>query len=57
MTPARADASGILTAFSIPGEEGNERLAMDRVAAAVDGPRPRARPASSASRPPSARRR
>src|SRR4051794_29832574 len=29
--------SGILTAFSIPGEEGNERLAMDRVAAAVDG--------------------
>src|SRR3954447_25750817 len=28
--------SGILTAFSIPGEEGNERLAMDRVAAAVD---------------------
>ncbi|MFL5714323.1 MAG: SpoIIE family protein phosphatase [Chloroflexota bacterium] len=32
-----SDASGILTAFSIPGEEGNERLAMDRVAAAVDG--------------------
>ena len=29
--------AGILTAFSIPGEEGNERLAMDRVAAAVDG--------------------
>ncbi len=29
--------SPILTAFSIPGEEGNERLAMDRVAAAVDG--------------------
>jgi serine phosphatase RsbU (regulator of sigma subunit)/anti-sigma regulatory factor (Ser/Thr protein kinase) len=27
--------SGITTAFSIPGEEGNERLAMDRVAAAV----------------------
>ncbi|HEV8403052.1 MAG TPA: SpoIIE family protein phosphatase [Candidatus Limnocylindrales bacterium] len=26
-----------VTAFSIPGEEGNERLAMDRVAAAVDG--------------------
>ena len=35
---ARAtDASGILTAFSIPGEEGNERLAMDRVAAAIEG--------------------
>jgi anti-sigma regulatory factor (Ser/Thr protein kinase) len=35
-----ADAAGtspILTAFSIPGEEGNERLAMDRVAAAVGG--------------------
>ena len=31
------DASGILTAFSIPGEEGNERLAMDRVAAAIEG--------------------
>ncbi len=29
--------SPILTAFSIPGEEGNERLAMDRVAAAVEG--------------------
>jgi serine phosphatase RsbU (regulator of sigma subunit)/anti-sigma regulatory factor (Ser/Thr protein kinase) len=27
----------IVTAFSIPGEEGNERLAMDRVAASVDG--------------------
>jgi serine phosphatase RsbU (regulator of sigma subunit)/anti-sigma regulatory factor (Ser/Thr protein kinase) len=37
---ATADAAGtspIVTAFSIPGEEGNERLAMDRVAAAVDG--------------------
>src|SRR4051812_41981341 len=33
---ASSDAA-ILTAFSIPGEEGNERLAMDRVAAAVDG--------------------
>jgi len=32
-----AATSPILTAFSIPGEEGNERLAMDRVAAAVDG--------------------
>jgi len=32
------EASPVLvTAFSIPGEEGNERLAMDRVAAAVDG--------------------
>ncbi len=27
--------SSIVTAFTIPGEEGNERLAMDRVAAAV----------------------
>ncbi len=38
--PVRDDAAGtspILTAFSIPGEEGNERLAMDRVAAAVGG--------------------
>ena len=25
----------LITAFSIPGEEGNERLAMDRVAAAI----------------------
>ena len=25
----------LVTAFSIPGEEGNERLAMDRVAAAI----------------------
>ncbi len=32
-----ATGSGIITAFSIPGEEGNERLAMDRVAAAVGG--------------------
>jgi serine phosphatase RsbU (regulator of sigma subunit)/anti-sigma regulatory factor (Ser/Thr protein kinase) len=32
-----SEGAGILTAFSIPGEEGNERLAMDRVAAAVDG--------------------
>ena len=30
-------ASQLVTAFSIPGEEGNERLAMDRVAAAVEG--------------------
>ena len=29
--------SQLVTAFSIPGEEGNERLAMDRVAAAVAG--------------------
>jgi serine phosphatase RsbU (regulator of sigma subunit)/anti-sigma regulatory factor (Ser/Thr protein kinase) len=28
-------ASQIVTAFSVPGEEGNERLAMDRVAAAI----------------------
>jgi anti-sigma regulatory factor (Ser/Thr protein kinase) len=35
--PDAAGTSPILTAFSIPGEEGNERLAMDRVAAAVDG--------------------
>ena len=28
-------APALVTAFSIPGEEGNERLAMDRVAAAV----------------------
>jgi serine phosphatase RsbU (regulator of sigma subunit)/anti-sigma regulatory factor (Ser/Thr protein kinase) len=28
-------ASLIVTAFTVPGEEGNERLAMDRVAAAV----------------------
>lgn len=34
---ARTDDSSVLTAFSVPGEEGNERLAMDRVAAAVDG--------------------
>jgi serine phosphatase RsbU (regulator of sigma subunit)/anti-sigma regulatory factor (Ser/Thr protein kinase) len=33
---AQADeAPNLTTAFSIPGEEGNERLAMDRVAAAV----------------------
>jgi serine phosphatase RsbU (regulator of sigma subunit)/anti-sigma regulatory factor (Ser/Thr protein kinase) len=34
---ARDESSGpaIITAFSIPGEEGNERLAMDRVAAAI----------------------
>ena len=34
---ASAGSSGgaILTAFSVPGEAGNERLAMDRVAAAV----------------------
>lgn len=29
------EASTLTTGFSIPGEEGNERLAMDRVAAAV----------------------
>jgi serine phosphatase RsbU (regulator of sigma subunit)/anti-sigma regulatory factor (Ser/Thr protein kinase) len=29
--------SQVVTAFSVPGEEGNERLAMDRVAAAVEG--------------------
>ncbi len=28
-------APSLVTAFSIPGEEGNERLAMDRVAAAI----------------------
>jgi len=34
---ASDESSGpaIITAFSIPGEEGNERLAMDRVAAAI----------------------
>ena len=36
-TDGRPSGSPIITAFSIPGEEGNERLAMDRVAAAVDG--------------------
>ena len=35
--PSEPDRSGLVTAFSIPGEEGNERLAMDRVAAAVAG--------------------
>ncbi len=30
-----ADPSVLRTSFSVPGEEGNERLAMDRVAAAV----------------------
>ena len=30
-----AAESQIVTAFSVPGEEGNERLAMDRVAAAI----------------------
>jgi anti-sigma regulatory factor (Ser/Thr protein kinase) len=30
-------AAQIVTSFSIPGEEGNERLAMDRVAASIDG--------------------
>ena len=34
-TPARRRLRPLTTAFSIPGEEGNERLAMDRVAAAV----------------------
>ena len=32
---SEADAPTMTTGFSIPGEEGNERLAMDRVAAAV----------------------
>ena len=32
---AEATASQVITAFSVPGEEGNERLAMDRVAAAI----------------------
>jgi serine phosphatase RsbU (regulator of sigma subunit)/anti-sigma regulatory factor (Ser/Thr protein kinase) len=32
---AEARRSPIITAFSVPGEEGNERLAMDRVRAAV----------------------
>ena len=36
-TGGQPSGSPIITAFSIPGEEGNERLAMDRVAAAVDG--------------------
>jgi serine phosphatase RsbU (regulator of sigma subunit)/anti-sigma regulatory factor (Ser/Thr protein kinase) len=39
-TAETAEASApsqVVTAFSIPGEEGNERMAMDRVAAAVDG--------------------
>ena len=36
-TDGRPSGSPIITAFSIPGEEGNERLAMDRVAASVDG--------------------
>jgi serine phosphatase RsbU (regulator of sigma subunit)/anti-sigma regulatory factor (Ser/Thr protein kinase) len=35
--PADDVASPTMSAFSIPGEEGNERLAMDRVAAAVEG--------------------
>jgi anti-sigma regulatory factor (Ser/Thr protein kinase) len=30
-----AEAPSLMTGFSIPGEDGNERLAMDRVAAAV----------------------
>ncbi len=34
---ASATVAQVVTAFSIPGEEGNERLAMDRVAAAVGG--------------------
>ena len=34
---AGAGTSQILTAFTIPGEEGYEHLAMDRVAAAVEG--------------------
>ncbi len=32
-----AALSTTITAFSVPGEDGNERLAMDRVAAAIDG--------------------
>jgi serine phosphatase RsbU (regulator of sigma subunit)/anti-sigma regulatory factor (Ser/Thr protein kinase) len=35
--PDAPTTSPVLVAFSIPGEEGNERLAMDRVGAAVDG--------------------
>ena len=36
--PAAGDRGepGLVTAFSIPGEEGNERLAMDRVAASIE---------------------
>jgi serine phosphatase RsbU (regulator of sigma subunit)/anti-sigma regulatory factor (Ser/Thr protein kinase) len=34
--PPAAD-SQVITAFSVPGEEGNERLAMDRVRAALSG--------------------
>ncbi len=32
-----ADQSQLVTAFSVPGEEGNERIAMDRVAAVAAG--------------------
>ena len=32
---AAEPAPKVITAFSVPGEEGNERLAMDRVAAAI----------------------
>jgi serine phosphatase RsbU (regulator of sigma subunit)/anti-sigma regulatory factor (Ser/Thr protein kinase) len=35
--PAEPDASQLVTAFSVPGEEGNERIAMDRVAAVAAG--------------------
>jgi anti-sigma regulatory factor (Ser/Thr protein kinase) len=33
--PTSTAGPTIITAFSVPGEEGNERLAMDRVAAAI----------------------
>ena len=35
VSDAPSEAPSLTTRFSIPGEEGNERLAMDRVAAAV----------------------
>jgi anti-sigma regulatory factor (Ser/Thr protein kinase) len=35
--PGEPDASQLVTAFSVPGEEGNERIAMDRVAAVAAG--------------------
>jgi serine phosphatase RsbU (regulator of sigma subunit)/anti-sigma regulatory factor (Ser/Thr protein kinase) len=34
-TDGSASGPMVITAFSVPGEEGNERLAMDRVAAAI----------------------
>ena len=47
----------VLAEFEVPSAEGNERLAIARVSAAVGRARPRRRAASSASRPRSARRR